>query len=305
MNQERPSATILIVTKNRKDLLACAISSAIRQEGSIEVVVVDDGSTDGTSEFVRNRFPDVRLITHQESLGYVVRRNEGIAMASAPYVFSIDDDAEFTEPNIVIRALEGFSVPEAWAVALPFINVLKDGKLHQKPVIRNGWQVAPYFIGTAHAVRRDMFLAAGGYRAEIVHQGEEGDLAIRMLEMGKLVVVVDTPPIHHLETPRRDFRRVDYYGAKNAILFAWRNVPFPEVIGQIAMTTWHELRHAMRMKRSRGAYLSGMRDAYRAMIFRQVGRSPVSRNTFWLFRWLVRAPRSLSEVRGRLRALGA
>ena len=71
--------------------------------------------------------------------------------------------------------------------------------------------VTDRFIGTAHAVRRDVFLACGGYREFLVHQGEEGDFCIRMLAGGHHVRLGNSDPIHHFESPRRDFRRMDYY----------------------------------------------------------------------------------------------
>lgn len=215
-------------------------------------------------------------------------------------MFSIDDDAEFTDETTVQRAVSGFDIDDIWAVAIPFINILQDNAIRQRPLNAPSVEVTAFYIGTAHAVRTEEFLAAGGYRPDIVHQGEEGDLAIRMLERGRFVRLVETPPIHHLETPRRNFARVDYYGARNALLFGWRNVPFPEVIGQVAMTTVNVLRHAAGMSRPRGDYLRGVGSAYRAMAMREVRRQPVSRRTFWTFRWLVRQPRPLAEARRRL-----
>lgn len=295
-------ATVLITTRNRKDLLDQAIRSALMQRAAVEILVVDDGSTDGTSEFVQRNYPSIRLISHATSAGYVKRRNEGIAAASADYVFSIDDDAQFTDPDTVSKVLSAFDEPEIWAVAIPFINILQDKIVRQKPLHLARCEVTAFYIGTAHAIRRSDFLDAGGYRCDIVHQGEEGDIAIRMLEKGKLVALADTGPIHHLETPRRDFSRVDYYGARNALLFGWRNVPAPELLGQLAFTTANLLRHVARMKRPRDAYLRGMIDAYRTMFRGKVAREPVSRSTFWTFRWLVQQPRPIEEVRRRLDA---
>lgn len=294
------SATVLITTKNRRDLLARAVYSALAQKGDIEVIVIDDGSTDGTSEMIMKRFPSVKLVTHSESLGYVVRRNEGVRLASAPFVFSIDDDAEYTDEMTVQRALQGFDIDDVWAIALPYINVLQEKTIRQRPLGIAAAEIIAFYTGTAHAVRRDEFLSVGGYRNDIVHQGEEGDIAIRMLERRKFVRVVETSPIHHLETPRRNFARLDYYGSRNALLFGWRNVPFPECIGQVGMTTVNIIRHAARLSRPRRDYLRGAASAFKAMAMREVERCPVSRRTFWTFRWLVQQPRSLEEARRRL-----
>ena len=67
----------------------------------------------------------------------------------------------------------------------------------------------------------------GGYREALVHQGEEGDYCLRMLDAGFIVRLGSADPIHHFESPRRDFRRMDYFGVRNAVLFVWQNVPMP------------------------------------------------------------------------------
>jgi hypothetical protein len=96
-------------------------------------------------------------------------------------IFSLDDDAVFSSPLVVEQTLRDFSHPRIGAVAIPYIEPHKANKEMQRAPTREDVWITASYIGTAHAVRRDVFLALGGYREHLVHQGEEGDFCIRML----------------------------------------------------------------------------------------------------------------------------
>ena len=164
----------------------------------LEVIVIDDGSTDGTAEELGKKFPEeqsttsdlprvtsglpvLRLIRHEVSAGYIVRRNEGARAARGNVIFSLDDDAVFSSPCVVEQTLRDFSHPRIGAVAIPYIEPHKANREMQRAPTREDIWITASFIGTAHAVRRDVFLALGGYREHLVHQGEEGDFCLRML----------------------------------------------------------------------------------------------------------------------------
>jgi glycosyltransferase involved in cell wall biosynthesis len=182
-----PAATVAIVTKNRKSELPTAIRSALAQTAAPEVLVIDDGSSDGSAEMVEREFPGVRLIRRQESKGLIVRRNEAAHAAQAPIVFSIDDDAEFLSANTVEQTLAEFNDPRIGAVAIPYIEPNKGNRLEQRAPDAHGPWITDCFKGTAHALRRDIFLELDGYRDRLVHQGEERDYCIRMLSAGLVV----------------------------------------------------------------------------------------------------------------------
>jgi glycosyltransferase involved in cell wall biosynthesis len=230
-----PAATVAIVTKDRCAVLREALRSAQRQDGDIELLVIDDGSLDGTAEMVREEFPEVRLERFTASAGLVVRRNYAVGIATAPIVVSIDDDAVFTSPDTVAAAVRDFDDERIAAVALPYIDVGIDDTVRQRaPDDRECW-IAPTFRGTAYAVRRDVFLTLGGFREVIFHQGEEVDFSLRMLDAGWFVRAGRGAPIHHLTSPDRSVRRMDVYGRRNEMLLCFTLLPFPaDVVSAIA-----------------------------------------------------------------------
>ena len=129
-------ATIVIVTRNRVEELRLAVRSAIAQSIQPEVIVVDDGSHDGTAAAVATEFPGVRLISHPDSHGYIRRRNQAAAIASAPILFSIDDDAELRSTQTVEQTLREFDSPQIGAVAIPCIEPNKGNSVFQQAPTR-------------------------------------------------------------------------------------------------------------------------------------------------------------------------
>jgi glycosyltransferase involved in cell wall biosynthesis len=222
-----PDATIVITTKNRKDDLRRALASAVAQDGSVEVLVIDDGSTDGTSDMVRSEFLQVRLHRDEVSKGLIVQRNQAAKLAAGRIIISIDDDAELMSPSTVQQVVAEFDHPRVGAVAMPFIDVHR--KVSHLPPPGSGEKVliAKAYVGTAHALRRDIFLRLGGYREFLFHQGEESDYCVRLMAAGYVIRYGHSTPLHHYVSPRRDSERIVVYGARNGILYAWHNVPMP------------------------------------------------------------------------------
>lgn len=232
-----PEATVIIVTKNRSPELRRAIRSSLSQDLSPAVLVIDDGSTDGTSDMVRKEFPEVGLHTYSTSAGLIVRRNLAAILAKTPIIVSIDDDAVFSTPFVLTQALAQFSHERVAVVAIPFVNVNAAPTVMQHANDSYGIYVSAGFIGTAHALRRDVFLTLGGYNEFLFHQGEEEDFAIRLLDAGYVVRLGAGDPIHHFESPKRDFRRMDVYGRRNHVLFAYQRVPMPYTISHLGRAT--------------------------------------------------------------------
>lgn len=86
--------TIIIVNYNTKELLRNCLSSIYKYtEGvSFEIIVSDNGSTDGSVDVVRNEFPDVILIENNANLGFGAANNKGLAIAKGKYVFYLNSD---------------------------------------------------------------------------------------------------------------------------------------------------------------------------------------------------------------------
>lgn len=281
-------ASVIMTTKNRCEDLRNALASCEKQTTDHELLVIDDGSTDGTSEMVRLEFPRARLIRHEKSGGLIRRRNEAAELATGDILFSIDDDAEFSTPNVIEQTLADFDDPRIAVVAIPLVEPrLGERRLQFAPDDTATW-VTDNFKGTSFAMRRDIFLEIGAFRADLVHQGEETDLAIRLLDRGYVIRNGRSDHITHYESPKRDLRRTHFYGRRNDILFAFRNVPARSFAYHALGTTVNGLRATLKARQATSmakGILFGWIDGLRML----ETRTPVRQDTYDRYRKLRRS----------------
>lgn len=96
---ENPKISVIIPAYNARRFIGEAIESVLRQTVSAhEIIVVDDGSTDGTGEFVQERFGDVVRVIRQENKGMGAARNTGIRVATGN-IFQFLDADDLLLPN--------------------------------------------------------------------------------------------------------------------------------------------------------------------------------------------------------------
>jgi N-acetylglucosaminyl-diphospho-decaprenol L-rhamnosyltransferase len=162
-------ASVVVVTYNALPWLEQALESV----RGYETVVVDNGSADGTADFVRDRFPDVQLV-EQENKGLASGWNTGVARTSGRYVLLLNSDAWLDEG--ALEALVSFADahPEA-AVVGPRLRY-PDGRLQRSvrgfPTL---WRLATEFLYLRKLAPRTQALNAfygGGFDHESVREAE-------------------------------------------------------------------------------------------------------------------------------------
>nr|HID14311.1 glycosyltransferase family 2 protein [Anaerolineae bacterium] len=118
--------SIVIVNWNVCDLLRrclhSILSSGQQPATSIEIIVVDNGSTDGSVEMVRAEFPGVRLIANADNRGFPAANNQGIAAARGRYVLLLNPDTEVVGDALATMVAFADAHPDVGIVGPQLLN---------------------------------------------------------------------------------------------------------------------------------------------------------------------------------------
>ncbi len=239
-----PSVTVGIGTKNRPDaLVRCLRSLRLLRGLAAEALVVDDASEPPVEGPARAALGGgttlpVRFIRHDASRSVSACRNRIAREAATPWVLNLDDDAFVVTREAVemaVRVLESDSSVAAVAFAqCDEHGVPYHPSAQPLPVAHPAY--AASFIGFAHLLRRDAFLAVGGFRERLGINGEEKELCIRLLDRGWRVVYLPAARIGHVaDQGGRDARRYLHQTVRNNALSAMYDEPFPLVLAGTAL----------------------------------------------------------------------
>jgi GT2 family glycosyltransferase len=298
---EAPVATVMIATHNRRQEVSRAIASALDQSAAVEVVVTDDASDDGSADHIAASFPAVRLVRSEQRIGSLRHRNAMAAIARAPILISLDDDAELASSRTVEQVVGEFDDERIAAVGIPFFDGPRPTRLEHRAPPGDGVVVTDYFLGCCPALRRDRFLAVGGYDVGLHHSGEEPDLCARWLRQGWVVRLGSSDlAVHHVSARRAGDFAVRY-ATRNEWRNAWRHVPTRCLARELTRLAATAAGRAVVRRRPR-AVLAGLSDALRD----RPDREPLPTDLYRVWVQLAgerrrRSPKTrLSEIEHRL-----
>jgi GT2 family glycosyltransferase len=200
--------------------------------------------------------------------------------------------------DVVAVTVAEFDDTRIGAVAIPYLD-LPDETVRQRAPRAHGTYLVHRFRGTAYAVRRDAFLELGGFRTVLYHQAEEGDFCLRLLDSGKVVRLGRAAPIRHYASPNRSPEQAWFYECRNGVLFAWHNVPMPQLLPQLAKTSLHALWLGRGVRRT-ALFARGLAVGFAAAARDRGGRRPVEAAAWKLYRRLGREMLRLEDVRERV-----
>ena len=245
----RASASVVIPNWNGRDLLEKYLPSvvtALAGHPDNEVVVVDNGSTDGSAQYLRDYFPQVKLVALEKNLGFGGGSNAGFRAAKNDIVVLLNSDMR-VEPDFLAPLLEGFHDPRVFAVSCQ-IFFSDPTKKREETGLTQGWwadgalrvrhrlddslsERMPCFYGGGGscAFDRHKFLELGAFD-ELLRPFylEDTDLGYQAWKRGWWVYYEPRSVVwhEHRGTIGKKFSPEYIQGVlkKNFILFVWKNI---------------------------------------------------------------------------------
>ena len=199
-----PRVSVIIPTHNRREVLPRAVESVLAQTVSaVEVIVVDDGSTDGTADVVRSleSTAGVKGVYLGKSRGGNAARNAGLNLAGGDLIAFLDDDDVWMPEKLELQLLVFDRVPNVSLVGAWF---LRDGNVQKlPPEIPVRMLLGGNFVGSFSfcLFRRNDLEAVGGLD-ESLSNSQDWDLWLRLVERGSVRIVQKC--LVHYATHRRD-----------------------------------------------------------------------------------------------------
>lgn len=296
-----PKVTIVILNwNNAPDTLECLDSVRKLRYDNYDIVVVDNGSTDGSVAAIRDQYPGVIILENRENLGYAEGNNVGIRYAleaGSEYIFVLNDDA-LVDPETLSALVAttishpdaGFLGPKVYHRESPQVIQSAGGRFNKYWESRyRGMDEADqgqfddlmdvdFVCGCAVLVSRQTIEQIGLLDPRFFLYREDIDWCYRATRAGFRVLYVPSAKVWHRSPHIREpeLSRTTYYMSRNALLFLAKNGLGPVEIAKVLifrqfrrLLSW-TLRPKWRSKRrDRDALLRGIIDFFRGKFGQQ------------------------------------
>lgn len=247
-----PRIAVVLIALNGRTRLERSLGQLTALPESPEVVLVDNGSTDGTAAWVAEAFPQVTLVRLEENRG-AAGRNAGVAATDAPYVAFAEDDswyapgalraaADLLDAHPTVGLVQAHALVGEDERVEPLHADMVDTPVPDDPALP-GHRILSFLEGLS-IVRRTAFEQAGGFDPRLLVGGPEEHLATELLRHRWELRYVPWVVAHHVPDHGSPSPFVRRLGLRNTLWFAWRIRPLvpalrwtAHVIGQSPKTT--------------------------------------------------------------------
>ena len=203
--------SIIITTKNRLEELKITLKkcSSLLFRNDVEFIICDDGSNDGTYEFLIKNYPTIQLLQNKKSKGLIFSRNLLISKSKSDYIISIDDDLHFLSESpleLIARFFEQnpkcavISFAVFWGINPPSVA---DNALESSYITKS-------YLGGANAIRRKSWNAIPDYPHWFIFYGEEDFASFHFFKKGMEIHYLPQIIAHHRVDVKSRKKNKDY-----------------------------------------------------------------------------------------------
>lgn len=258
---------VIVVTWNQRQVtMDCLESLALQDYPSCQIIVVDNGSKDGTSKAILRKYPHVTVLENNQNLGFVEGSNRGIQEAlaqGASYVLLLNNDT-VVDPHMVSELVEVSSSDSRIGIVGPTVyyhdrpdliwNAGNKIEWDRGTLLRlflhghNGHAIDPYEVdyvaGCALFIKREVIEAIGLLDPRFFIYYEESDWCARASAVDYKALVVPTASVwHKVSAAMGEYSPATvYYMSRNVFLFLSKNLRGGRRSLALARTSWRELR---------------------------------------------------------------
>lgn len=236
------SVSIVIPNWNGKVKMEKNLPEVLKVEGVDEIIVVDDGSTDGSVKFIRDNFPKIKLVEMEVNHGFSSAVNKGTEEAKGEFVFLLNSDAvpeegclEYILPHFEDKRV--FSVGLAsggyWSWARFDKGFFWHYQSDEKPVVAHQ---TLWVSGGSGVFRKDVWEKLGGLD-ELFNPfyEEDVDLGYRAVKRGYLNIFEPNARVEHEKNTgviSENFskNRILKIAQRNQLFFIWKNITSEKLI---------------------------------------------------------------------------
>lgn len=194
MTKTKPKfrTSCIIPLYNQKEFFVEAIESALAQTVPVEIIVVDDGSTDG-GRFLADEYADRATIIHQVNKGLASARNTGIMNATGKFILPLDAD-DILLPTCVERLEKVMDDTDATVVSASFTQFgLADSDVLLMPRPTYDDFKTGNRVGYCSLIRRAFLLSIGGYSPRMTWGWEDYAIWFDIMKRGGKILTIAEP----------------------------------------------------------------------------------------------------------------
>jgi len=239
----RPLVSFVVATFNRKEVLKQTLRLILQQDYEPkEIIVIDNNSEDGTAEMMRSEFSaeSLEYVRLSQNKGAAGGKNEGIRRANGKFIIITDDDALLESKDAAARIVKRFDEDaEVGLLSLKSLDFStreidrKEFPHVDKSLNADKEFETSYFVGTGHAVRREVVDKAGLYCDDFFpYAFEELDWSFRIIDAGFRIVYFPDVVVLHKKAPQGRVGEKAMWARmlENRIRTSIRNLPWRYVV---------------------------------------------------------------------------